>query len=189
MPQDTRLLYLPRQRPRSFLIILSQSENRIERIEKSDLYRAFISSFIWLLSKLLVILRNYNFKIYTEMNFNGIQMSAVIKAANAMIAADGRIDEAETQLLSRELINFGVQPGQLPQLLELSQVMEPTTMLATLASMNDSQKKYVSGFLATIMVSDGDIDDAEMKLWQLTSTLMGCPTMSLQEALEYWANN
>ena len=106
-----------------------------------------------------------------------------------MIAADGRIDEAETQLLSRELINFGVTPEQLPQLLALSQAMEPTTMLSALASMNDSQKKYVSGFLATIMISDGDIDDAEMKLWQLTSTLMGCPTMSLQEALEYWGNN
>ncbi|MCM1337325.1 MAG: hypothetical protein NC187_00005 [Candidatus Amulumruptor caecigallinarius] len=67
--------------------------------------------------------------------------------------------------------------------------METTSMLATLASMNDSQKKYVSGFLATIMVFDGDIDDAEMKVWQLTSTLMGCPTMSLREALEYWRNN
>lgn len=116
-------------------------------------------------------------------------MAAVIKAANAMIAADGRIDQAETQLLSRELINFGVEPQQLPQLLELSKVMEPTTMLATLAAMNESQKKYVSGFLATIMISDGDIDDSEMKLWQLTSTLMGCPTMTLQEALEYWGNN
>ncbi|MBR6747249.1 MAG: TerB family tellurite resistance protein [Muribaculaceae bacterium] len=123
------------------------------------------------------------------MNYNGIQMAAVIKAANAMIAADGRIDQAETQLLSRELINFGVEPQQLPQLLELSKVMEPTTMLATLAAMNESQKKYVSGFLATIMISDGDIDDSEMKLWQLTSTLMGCPTMTLQEALEYWGNN
>ena len=123
------------------------------------------------------------------MNFNGIQMAAVIKAANSMIAADGRIDESETQLLSRELINFGVTPDQLPQLLALSQAMEPTTMLSALASMNDSQKKYVSGFLATIMISDGDIDDAEMKLWQLTSTLMGCPTMTLQEALKYWENN
>lgn len=123
------------------------------------------------------------------MNFNGLEMAAVIKAANSMIAADGRVDKSETECLSRELINFGVTPDQLPNLLQLSNVMEPTTMLSTLAAMNNNQKKYVSGFLATIMISDGDIDDAEMKLWQLTSTLMGCPTMSLKEALEYWANN
>lgn len=123
------------------------------------------------------------------MNFNGIQMAAIIKAAKAMIAADGHMDENETHLLSSELINFGVNPQELPQLLQLGDVMEPATMLATLAAMNDSQKKYVSGFLATIMVSDGEIDDAELKLWKLTSTLMGCPTMTLQEAIEYWRNN
>lgn len=134
-------------------------------------------------------MRNNLSNTHHNMNFNGIQMAAVIKAANAMIAADGRVDEAETQLLSRELISFGVEPQQLPQLLQLSNVMEPATMITTLAAMNDSQKKYVSGFLASIMVSDGDVDKAEMKLWQLTSTLMGCPTMSLKEALEYWTNN
>lgn len=123
------------------------------------------------------------------MNLNGIQMAAVIKAANAMIGADGKVDENETQLLAHELINFGVEPSELPNLLQLGNIMEPATMMATLSAMNDSQKKYVSGFLAAIMVSDGDIDDNEKKLWQLTSTLMGCPKMSLGDALDYWRNN
>lgn len=116
-------------------------------------------------------------------------MAAVIKTANSMIAADGRIDKSEVDCLSRELINFGVTPDQLPNLLHIAKEMETTAMLSTLAAMKNNQKKYVSGFLAKIMISDGNIDDAELKLWQLTSTLMGCPTMSLQEALEFWANN
>ena len=64
--------------------------------------------------------------------------------------------------------------------------MTPATMLATLAALDDNQKKFVCGFLATIMVSDGDVDDAEVKLWQLTSSLAGFPTMSMAEAVDYW---
>lgn len=123
------------------------------------------------------------------MNFNGIQMSAIVKAAKAMIAADGKIDAEETKLLSKELLSFGVSVEDLKVFFNLSDAMEPTTMIATLSAMNDNQKKYVSGFLASIMVCDGDIDDSEMKLWQLTSTLMGCPTMTLGAAIEYWKNN
>ena len=67
--------------------------------------------------------------------------------------------------------------------------MSPTAMLATLNGLDTHTQKYVAGYLATIMVCDGDIDDNEMKLWQLTCTLAGFPTMNLKEALDYWANN
>lgn len=123
------------------------------------------------------------------MEFNGVQMAAIVKAANAMIAADGRVDEAETQALSRELIGFGVNPTQLVDILKLSNALEPAAMISTLSVLSNDQKKYISGFLAAIMISDGDIDDSEMKLWQLTSTLIGCPTMTLQQALDFWRNN
>lgn len=123
------------------------------------------------------------------MEFNGIQLSAIAKAAKAMIAADGRIDDAEMKTLAREMASFNVEPAQFNQILELSDAMEPVTMLSTLSAMSDHQKKYVSGFLAAIMVCDGDIDENEKNVWQLTSTLMSCPTMTLGEALGYWRNN
>jgi uncharacterized tellurite resistance protein B-like protein len=123
------------------------------------------------------------------MKYNGIQMSAIIRAGIAMITADGKIEDAESNCLTRELVNFGVTPEDLPRLIELSKAMEPVTMIATLSSMTEAQKKYVSGFLATIMVSDGDIDESEVKLWQLISTLIGCPTMNLNDALNFWKEN
>lgn len=123
------------------------------------------------------------------MQFNGIQLSAVVRAAKAMIAADGKIDAAEMKLLAQEMASFNIAPREIETCLKLSDSMEPVTMLATLSAMTDEQKKYVSGFLASIMVCDGDIDDNEMKVWQLTSSLMGCPTMTLVDALEFWRNN
>ncbi len=123
------------------------------------------------------------------MQFNGIQMTAIIKAATQMIAADGKFEDVETRALSFELVNFGVQPEKLQEMLPLSQAMDAATMIMVLSAMNDDQKRYVSGFLATIMVCDGNIDDSELKLWKLIGTLTECPTMTLHEALEYWKNH
>ena len=123
------------------------------------------------------------------MQFSHMELSAIVKAAQGMIAADGRVDDSEMKILSAELINFGVKPDQLKSMVELSEAMEPALMIAVLGAMNDSQKRYVCGFLASIMVVDGDIDDSEMKFWKMMSTFIGCPTMSLQDALSYWSNN
>lgn len=123
------------------------------------------------------------------MQFSHLELSAIVKAAQGMIAADGRVDDSETRILALEITKFGVQPDQLKSMIELATAMEPSLMLAVLGAMNDSQKRYVCGFLASIMVIDGDIDDAEMKFWQMTSTYIGCPRMSLEEALKYWSNN
>lgn len=123
------------------------------------------------------------------MQFSHMELSAIVKAAQGMIAADGRVDDSEMKILSAELINFGVNPDQLKSMVELSEAMEPALMIAVLGAMNDSQKRYVCGFLASIMVVDGDIDDSEMKFWKMVSTFIGCPTMSLQDALSYWSNN
>lgn len=39
------------------------------------------------------------------------------------------------------------------------------------------------------MLSDGDIDDSELKLWKLTCALANFPTMTIGEAIEFWRNN
>ena len=103
-----------------------------------------------------------------------------------MVLADGKVEDEEMKVLTLGMAEFGVTPDHLKNLLALSDAMTPATMLATLAALDDSQKKFVCGFLATIMVSDGDVDDAEVKLWQLTSSLAGFPTMSMAEAVDYW---
>lgn len=123
------------------------------------------------------------------MEFNIIELTATLKAGIAMVNADGKVMEEELKVLNLGMLEFGVSQEQYKQLLELGQAMSTATMFSTLSAMNDSQKKFVCGYLASIMVSDGDIDDTEVKLWKLTSTLAGFPTMSIAEACAYWSNH
>lgn len=123
------------------------------------------------------------------MKLTAIQLAAILKAGKAMVLADGKIEPEEMSVLTQELRNFNVPSQDVTKLLELGDEMSPSAMLATLSGLDTHSQKYVAGYLATIMVSDGDIDDNETKLWQLTCTLAGFPTMTLQEALDYWINN
>lgn len=120
------------------------------------------------------------------MNFNKLQLTAMAKVGKLMLMADGKVDQEEISVISVGLAEFGISGSELNSILELSDTMQPETMLSILSSLSTEQKKFVCGFLSTIMISDGDIDDSELKLWQLTSTLAGFPTMSIREAAEYW---
>lgn len=55
--------------------------------------------------------------------------------------------------------------------------------------MSDEKKKYATGFLAATMVADGNIDDSELALWKLVSTLASFPTMNIAEALSFWTSH
>lgn len=123
------------------------------------------------------------------MELNRLQLAAAVKAGKAMAAADGRIDPEELKVIAIGLSEFGIVGDETELILSLADAMEPATMLATLAAMNDDQKKFVCGYLSTIMICDEDIDDAEMKLWQLTSALAGFPTMTIAEATEFWSSH
>lgn len=123
------------------------------------------------------------------MTLTTIQLAAILKAGKIMVLADGKIERNEMLVLTHELIKFNVPKDNVQYLLELGDAMEATVMLATLAGLEKEIKKYVAGYLATIMVCDGDIDDNEIKMWKLTCTLAGFPTMTLREALDYWKNH
>ena len=120
------------------------------------------------------------------MQFNNLQLSAVLKIGNCMVNADGKVDREELKVLCIGMAEFGVDEEHLKLLMALADAMTPATMVATLSALNNDQKKFVCGFLATIMICDGDVDDAEVKLWQMTSTICGFPAMTIAEAAEYW---
>ena len=121
-----------------------------------------------------------------NMQFNNLELSAVLKVGFCMANADGKLEQDEMKVLAVGMAEFGVDEQHFQLLSTLADAMSPATMLATLAALNESQKKFVCGFLATIMISDGDIDDSEVKLWLLTFSLCGFPTMSIAEAADYW---
>lgn len=123
------------------------------------------------------------------MTFNGNELAAIIKMAVSMAAADGRFDDEEKKSIFEELLDFGVRPNDQAVLTIAARDMEASEAFATIARMTDLQKKYVTGFLAVIMVSDGQVDESEVKMWQLISALAGLPTMTISEALDFWRNH
>lgn len=125
-------------------------------------------------------------KINKKMKFNNLELSAVLKVGLCMANADGKLEKEEMEVLVIGMTEFGVDKKHFQLLTALADAMTPPTMIATLAALNESQKKFVCGFLATIMISDGDIDDSEIKLWRLTSSLCGFPVMNIADAAEYW---
>lgn len=120
------------------------------------------------------------------MNYSGIELASVVKMAIEMAAADGIFADEERELITKELSNFGVDPLQAAQLLIRARDMEPGEALATIGKMDLDQKKYVTGFLAAIMISDGEIDESEVKMWRFVSLLAMLPEMDIAEALDFW---
>lgn len=127
--------------------------------------------------------------IFIIMTYNGLEMAAIVKLAQAMIAADGKIDDKEVRAMSVELLKFGVTHSSLQTIVATSQAMEYSHAVGIVSAMNEEQKKYVTGFLAFIMAIDGEIADSEIELWRLISTFAELPTMSISEATDFWRNH
>ena len=123
------------------------------------------------------------------MELNRLQLAAMAKVGNLMAMADGKFEHEEALVIAAGFADFGIDGDEFQLILGLAESMKPEAMLSILANMNIEQKKFVCGFLSTIMTSDGDIDESELKLWQLTSTLADFPTMTINEASEYWRSH
>lgn len=123
------------------------------------------------------------------MQFNGLELSAIVKLAKAMAAADGKIAKEELTVIALDLAKFGVSQADSENFLTLSDAMEFGHAIAVISAMNQEQKKYVTGYLATIMAADGEIADSEVTLWRLISTLANLPAMTIGEAITFWKNN
>lgn len=123
------------------------------------------------------------------MTFNGLQMAAIVKLANAMTLADGKIQKEEVAVQALELTLFGVSGDATNGILNASEALDYGHAISIVAAMTQEQKKHVTGFLAAVMASDGDVADSEIDMWRLISTLASLPTMSVAEALNYWKSN
>lgn len=113
-------------------------------------------------------------------------MSAIAKLALAMAAADGNVEKSELTYIALELARFGVKDSD--PILQGSDEMEPSIALSVVSNMTIEEKKYVAAYLGTLMAVNGDIDDKELALWRLTSTLCGLPSMTIKEAINYIHN-
>lgn len=123
------------------------------------------------------------------MQFRGIELSALIKMAFNIAAADGKFVDEEKAAITFGMAEFGLDKDGIAATLLIAKEMDATAALATLSSMTTEQKKYATGFLAAVIAADGDVDSAEIKMWQLICTLASFPTMIFQEALKFWTSH
>ena len=117
------------------------------------------------------------------MTFTGIEMAAITKLALAMAAADDKVEKSELAYIALELARFGVKDAD--PILKGADEMDPTIALSIVANMKPKEKKYVAAYLGTLMAVNGDIDEKELSLWKLTSSLCGLPTMNITETIDF----
>lgn len=127
--------------------------------------------------------------VIITMQFNGLELSAIVKLAKAMVAVDGKVEKSELSVMALEMVKFGVNPDAGMDFWNLADALDFGHAIAVISAMNQEQKKYVTGYLATIMAADGKIADSEVTLWRLISTLANLPAMNIGEAITFWKNN
>lgn len=117
------------------------------------------------------------------MTFTGLEMTAVTKLAMVMVAADGKVEQTELACMAVEMARFGIKDAD--PILEGAKTMNPTIAMAIVEKFDSERKKYVAAYLGTMMAADGDINDKELAVWRLTSTLCGLPSMNIHDAIDY----
>lgn len=122
------------------------------------------------------------------MQFSGEELAAVMKLGMAMVAADGRTDESELEVVRIELARFGASAGQMLALSREAQRMDFDKAIRVISNFDNERKKYVASYLAVIMIADRKIDDKEVALWQLLSLMCGLPEMDIHQAVDNMNN-
>lgn len=123
-----------------------------------------------------------------NLSFSGKEMTAIIYWAAKMAAADDRVSNSEIEMITTEMHRFGVSSSDAKKMFMLAETMDSVDAIKIVSSMTYAQKKYVAAYLGAQMTIDFDINEKEMALWRLVSTLCGLPTMSIKEAIAYMAD-
>ncbi len=119
------------------------------------------------------------------MEFSDKQLAAALKAGHAMVEADGVIDPNEIEILFGGLVDKISSDRE--ELSRMADAMDSVEMIALLSGLDERQKMYIAGYLASIMISDSDINEMEMRLWRLISNLCDFPRVSVREAVDFWS--
>ena len=120
------------------------------------------------------------------MNLTRMQLAAVLRAGIIVSKADGTADPKELELLVHELKKFDLSPEAGKNIIDVANDMPVETMVEQLKQLSYEDQKYVCGYLAVMILADGDIKDSEIEAWKAICTLCDFPTMTAKEALEYW---
>lgn len=117
------------------------------------------------------------------MKFTGRELSAILKMAQTVALADGNVSEEESFLMAMELLRFGVMGVEVNQLLEEAKKLTSVDACVVISQMTAEEKRYVAAYLGAMMCADGKIDDSEVRVWTVISSLCGLPEMNVEEAV------
>ena len=114
------------------------------------------------------------------MFFTENELNAIAKIGLEMAKSDGRVDEVELLVIKDKLTCFGIiEPSAI---IGNAYKMDSLEALVTVSKMEFEKKKYMAAFLGVVMAADGIIDDSEIKMWTLTTSLCNLPSMTIEEA-------
>lgn len=117
-----------------------------------------------------------------NLQFTKKELTAIVNLASNMIAADGKIDDAELFSFTIEMQRIGVEEYQIKRLMADAQAMQSSEVISVVSNLKTNEKKYVAAFLGYLMSVDGNIDNTEMKLWKFASILCNLPLMNVTKA-------
>ena len=112
------------------------------------------------------------------MYFTSKEKQAIVKVAAEMQIADGNANQREITLNIAVFKEIQVEPSELDAGLELP-FMEAVNIIS---NMTNIEKDFVSAFLGSIIIADGEINEKEIALWRMLTSLCGFPIMSLSDA-------
>lgn len=121
------------------------------------------------------------------MELSKTELAAILKAGKTIAVADGNLEEKELLILFNEFVHFNVPKSEVSIILDMADEMDVPTMFYVLSKLSPIEKEYACGYLATIIAADGNIDDSEMEVWRIISTLCSFPAMTIKDALKIWA--
>lgn len=128
---------------------------------------------------------NLNKKV---MQFSKLEMSAIVKMAKVMALADGVVEKSELDMIANELRRFGVPASDLKTIFEIGDSMQATEAASVISKMDAEHKRYVTAYLGVMIAIDGDIDDKEVAMWSLISSMCNLPKMGIKEAFDIMDN-
>ena len=114
------------------------------------------------------------------------ELGAILKLANVVANADGKFSNEEGLVMTAELARFGASIEKMKLLAAIGDSMSPVESCMVVSHMTTEEKKHVAAFLGSIIAADGKIEDSEIEVWALISSICQLPTMTLAEAISFW---
>lgn len=113
------------------------------------------------------------------------EIEALVCLGAFMAKADGVVTTSETNWMAADLESFCDSREEFNKMLEAGLAMDGNEAIRIVKNMGRDEKEYACAYLACLLYADRDVDDEEMKLWNLVTELCDLPIMKIKEAQAY----